>query len=197
MGTRYKILFLIFTLFIIVNYAVNVFLSPVEVSYEGINKELSLSNDVEVLFDDYGVPSKLPWALSFENGLPPTTISTFTDGGPLSFLGYSQDYLENFLIEGSNSVVSVHPTQIYEMLLYFLGFYIIRKFFSKTDNIAGLTSSIYLMYAGFSRFIVEILRTNERYYLDLSSAQFISIIIFFIGFSMLLNIKYKIFDGNN
>jgi len=147
--------------------------------------------------DDYGVPSKLPWALSFENGLPPTTISTFTDGGPLSFLGYSQDYLENFLIEGSNSVVSVHPTQIYEMLLYFLGFYIIRKFFSKTDNIAGLTSSIYLIYAGFSRFIVEILRTNERYYLDLSSAQFISIIIFFIGFSMLLNIKYKIFDGNN
>ena len=105
--------------------------------------------------------------------------------------------MENFLIEGSNSVVSVHPTQIYEMLLYFLGFYIIRKFFSKTDNIPGLTSSIYLMYAGFSRFIVEILRTNERYYLDLSSAQFISIIIFFIGFSMLLNIKYKIFDGNN
>ena len=57
MGTRYKILFLIISLFIIINYAVNVFLSPVEVSYEGINEELSLSDDVEVLFDDYGVPS--------------------------------------------------------------------------------------------------------------------------------------------
>lgn len=57
MGTRYKILFLIISFFIIINYAVNVFLSPVEVSYEGINEELSLSDDVEVLFDDYGVPS--------------------------------------------------------------------------------------------------------------------------------------------
>ena len=147
--------------------------------------------------DDYGVPSKLPWALSFENGLPPTTIATFTNDGPLAFLGYNQDYLKDFLIEGSNTVVSVHPTQIYEMFLYVLGFYFIRKFFYKNRNILGLTSSIYLMYAGFSRFIVEILRTNERYYLDLSSAQFISIIIFIIGASMLLNIKFKIFNGNN
>ena len=57
MGTRTKILFLIITLFIVINYAISAFLSPVEVSYEGINKELSLSKDVEVLFDDYGVPS--------------------------------------------------------------------------------------------------------------------------------------------
>ena len=57
MGMRYKILFLIITLFIIVNYAINAFLKPVEVSSSGINTELSLSDDVEVLFDDYGVPS--------------------------------------------------------------------------------------------------------------------------------------------
>ena len=57
MGVRTKILFLIITLFIVINYAINAFLKPVEVSYSGINTELSLSNDVEVLFDDYGVPS--------------------------------------------------------------------------------------------------------------------------------------------
>ena len=39
------------------NYAINAFLKPLEVSYEGVNTELTLSNDTEVLFDDYGVPS--------------------------------------------------------------------------------------------------------------------------------------------
>ena len=57
MEMRTKILFLIIVSFIIINYAINAFLKPVEVSYSGINTELSLSNDVEVLFDDYGVPS--------------------------------------------------------------------------------------------------------------------------------------------
>ena len=57
MSIRNKILFALFSIFIIINFAINSFLKPVEVSYEGINSQLSLSNDVEVLFDDYGVPS--------------------------------------------------------------------------------------------------------------------------------------------
>ena len=28
--------------------------------------------------DDYGLPSKLPWAVSFPNGLPPTTATSFS-----------------------------------------------------------------------------------------------------------------------
>ena len=44
MGMRYKILFLLIALFIMVNYAINAFLKPVEVSYNGINTELSLLN---------------------------------------------------------------------------------------------------------------------------------------------------------
>ena len=57
MGTRKKILFLIIVSFIIINYSINVFLKPATVSYEGINTELSLKDNVEVFFDDYGVPS--------------------------------------------------------------------------------------------------------------------------------------------
>ena len=148
--------------------------------------------------DDYGIPSKLPWAISFPEGLPPSTIFTFSENGSFSYLDYNVLNLKNYLVENSYSVVSVHPTQIYEMILYFLGFLLLRKLSLKTNQILGLTSSLYLMYAGFSRFIVEIIRTNERYYLDLSSAQFISIIMFIIGLSMLLNInKLKIFDGKN
>ena len=107
--------------------------------------------------------------------------------------------MQPYLIEGSSNVISVHPTQLYEMTLYILGFLLIRKFFSKTQKTLGLTTALYLMYAGFSRFIVEIIRTNQRYSfleLELSSAQFISIIMFIIGITMLLNInKLKVFDG--
>ena len=148
--------------------------------------------------DDYGVPSNLPWAISFPNGLPPSTIFTFSENGSFSYLDYNVLNLKNYLVENSSSVVSVHPTQIYEMILYFLGFLLLRKFFSQTKETLGLSSALYLIYAGLSRFVVEILRTNERYFLDLSSAQFISIIMFIIGLSILLNInKLKIFDGKN
>ena len=148
--------------------------------------------------DDYGLPSKLPWAVSFPEGLPPTEILTFTDTN-YPFLGYTKETLQQYLVEGSSSVISVHPTQLYEMTLYILGFLLLRKFFSDTQKTLGLTTALYLMYAGFSRFIVEIIRTNERYSaLELSSAQFISIIMFIIGISMLLNInKLKVFDGKN
>ncbi len=54
---RSKILILLLILFFLINYSVNAFLAPSEISYNGINTELSLENDVEVLFDDYGVPS--------------------------------------------------------------------------------------------------------------------------------------------
>tara|TARA_B100001142_G_C14334091_1_gene655204 strand:+ start:1429 stop:2346 length:918 start_codon:yes stop_codon:yes gene_type:complete len=149
--------------------------------------------------DDYGLPSDLPWAISFPNGLPPTTVFTFTDINYYKFLGYTKETLQPYLIEGSSNVVSVHPTQLYEMTLYILGFLLLRKFFSNTQKTLGLTTALYLMYAGFSRFIVEIIRTNERYsILELSSAQFISIIIFTIGIAMLLNInKLKVFNGKN
>jgi len=148
--------------------------------------------------DDYGIPSNFPWAVSFPNGLPPSTIFTFSENGPFSHFNYNLLELKKYLIDGNSSVLSVHPTQLYEMFLYFLGFLLLRKLFFQTKKTLGLTSALYLMYAGITRFLVEILRTNERYFLDLSSAQFISIIMFIIGLSMLLNInKLKIFDGKN
>ena len=57
MGKVYKILFFAITLLILINFSVNSFLKPANVKYDGINQELSLQNDVEVFFDDYGVPS--------------------------------------------------------------------------------------------------------------------------------------------
>lgn len=139
--------------------------------------------------DDYGVPSNLPWAVSFSDGLPPTTVDTFlTD---FKFLNYSELDLSVYLIEGQNSIVSVHPTQIYEMILYFIGFFLIKHFYSVLNFKKGSIFSTYLIVAGFSRFIVEFLRTNEKYMFNLSSAQYISIIMFLSGFLFLIYLSKK------
>ena len=139
--------------------------------------------------DDYGLPSNLPWAISFPNGLPPTTVDTFlTD---FSFLNYSSLDLSNYLIEGQSSVISVHPTQIYEMLLYFIGFFLIKRFYSVLNFKKGSIFASYLIVGGFSRFMVEFLRTNERYMFNFSSAQYISMIMFISGTIFLIFLYNK------
>ena len=134
--------------------------------------------------DDYGIPTKLPWAVSFENGLPPTTIEVFTS--QYSFLNYNFTDLQEYLIEGSSNVISVHPTQLYEMILYFIGFLIIKKMYNQISHINGMAFSLYLILGGLSRFSIEFLRTNERYFLNLSSAQYISIIMIIFGLAFIL-----------
>jgi len=139
--------------------------------------------------DDYGLPTSSPLGIAFPNGLPKTLISTFTENGQLHHLGYNAEQLKDFLIPGSTEIIKVHPTQIYEMILYFLGFYLIRNAFKNTKLTLGLTSSIYLVYAGLSRFIVELIRTNERYMFNLSSAQYISLLLIFAGIIIYLNLN--------
>jgi len=139
--------------------------------------------------DDYGLPSNLPWAVSFPNGLPPTSVNTFlTD---FSFLNYSKLELAPYLLKGQEHFLSVHPTQIYEMLLYFIGFFLIKHFYSTLNFAKGSIFASYLITGGFSRLIVEFLRTNERYLFNLSSAQYISIIMIFSGIILLLFLSIK------
>jgi phosphatidylglycerol:prolipoprotein diacylglycerol transferase len=56
--------------------------------------------------DDYGLPSTLPWAMKFPDGLPPTTVVNLSR-------------LHATFPPGTNplDVVAVHPTQVYETVL--------------------------------------------------------------------------------
>ena len=99
--------------------------------------------------DDYGIPSNLPWACAFPQGLPPTDLS-------------------------------VHPTQLYEMSIYFLIFIYLR-YRKRNQEFPGELMFEYLFLAGFSRFMIEFIRTNTKYLFDLSSAQYLSIIMMVIG----------------
>ena len=128
--------------------------------------------------DDYGIPSKLPWAVTFSEGSPVSDANTF-----IQTYNYNLNDLNAYFIEGTE-YISVHPTQLYEMSLYFISFLIIKKFYNQISKTKGLAFSLYLILGGVSRFLVEFLRLNDRYFLNLSSAQYIS--IFMIAFGLFL-----------
>ena len=119
--------------------------------------------------DDYGLPTHLPWGIEFPNGLPPSTYSIFQTY-------YPWVSLDNF----DPGVLSVHPTPIYEAIIGGLIFYYLYQ--KRTSvTIVGSLFFTYLILAGTERFIVEFLRVNEKYFIGLSGAQVISILMITIG----------------
>ena len=125
--------------------------------------------------DDYGLPSSLPWAVSFPEGLPPTTISSFAAYYP---------WIDT---SGINSeVFKVHPTQLYESAVGILLFFFLWSRRKKNQR-AGTMFFSYLLLAGIERFFIEFLRTNEKYLFDtFSGAQMISFLMILVGSYFLL-----------
>lgn len=120
--------------------------------------------------DDYGIPSNLPWAISFENGIPPTTINAFIIQYP---------WIDISKFEGD--ILRVHPTQLYETIICFFLFLILWKY-RHNPSVEGKLFYLYLIFGGVERFFIEFLRTNEKYFMDIfSGAQIISIFMIFIG----------------
>jgi phosphatidylglycerol:prolipoprotein diacylglycerol transferase len=110
---------------------------------------------------DYGVISELPWAYSYLNGTVPT-----------------------------NTGVTVHPTPIYELIcsiLIFVFLWYVRKKTSKN----GELFAYYLVLTSIARFFVEIIRLNPKIFIDLTEAQFISLLLFIIGFIMFVFFKMR------
>ena len=86
--------------------------------------------------DDYGIPSSLPWAMSFPKGIPPTTTNIFSDLYPwIDISGFSP------------GLITVHPTQLYEAIICFLLFFIMWKY-RKASMIKDLLFFLYLVLAG-------------------------------------------------
>ena len=76
--------------------------------------------------------------------------------------------------------IPVHPTQLYEMLAYFSIFFYLR-YRKRNQHFLGELMFEYLFLAGFARFMIEFIRTNSKYIIDLSGAQYLSIIMMLIG----------------
>ena len=129
--------------------------------------------------DDYGIPSTLPWAMTFPQGLPPTTVANLTAMGVTFPPG--TDPLQ---------VVAVHPTQIYETVLMFLAFWWMWR---RRDHghATGWMLGCYLVLGGLERFLIEFLRAKDDRLLGaFTVAQATSVALVVVG-AVLLKLWWK------
>jgi phosphatidylglycerol---prolipoprotein diacylglyceryl transferase len=118
---------------------------------------------------DWGLPSKLPWAMAYPRaivGWGPETV--------LKLNGNDQ------LVSGFFPGVRVHPTPIYEVILYVAIFGLLWSI-RKRVRLEGELLYLYLILVGGARFMVEFVRINPRVLWGLSEAQIISLIMIATG----------------
>jgi phosphatidylglycerol:prolipoprotein diacylglycerol transferase len=119
--------------------------------------------------DDYGQPTNLPWGVKFPNGSPPSTAANLQGFG-VTVSGVDP-----------STVMTVHPTQLYEvaaMLIAFAALWVLRK----KGRPVGWLFGVYLVFAGIERFLVEIVRAkDDRLLGPFTIAQLASVILVAIG----------------
>jgi phosphatidylglycerol:prolipoprotein diacylglycerol transferase len=120
--------------------------------------------------DDYGQPTNLPWGVKFPNGSPPSTAANLHAFGVSVSPGVDP-----------STVMSVHPTQLYEvaaMLVAFAVLWVLRK----KGRPVGWLFGVYLVFAGIERFLVEIVRAkDDRLLGPFTIAQLASVILVALG----------------
>ncbi len=120
--------------------------------------------------DDYGIPTSVPWAVRFPEGLPPSTAANLAawdvpvpaDAAPLD-------------------VLAVHPTQLYETTIMLFVFWLLWRMRDHGRG-TGWLFGLYLMLAGTERFLIEFLRAkDDRYVYGFTLAQVTSVAVVSIG----------------
>ena len=96
------------------------------------------------------------------------------------------------LSRGVESILPVHPTQIYEMILYFMIFLYLHFILTKHKKFKGQIFYEYLFLTGLSRFVVEFYRVNPKYFDIFSGAQIISLIMIFLSTFLMFKYRKKI-----
>lgn len=123
-----------------------------------------------VVGDDYGGPTSLPWGVRFPLGSPPSTA-----GNLRMFHVQIPDSVT------ANTVMAVHPTQLYETFAMLIVFAVLWRWRSKARG-TGWLFGAYLAFAGVERFCVEILRAkDDRLLGTFTIAQLTSVAIVVVG----------------
>lgn len=125
--------------------------------------------------DDYGRPWDGPLAVMFPQGAPPSTAFHMNRsfGIPIPE-GMSPD-----------TVMAVHPTQLYETVLGFVMFAILWRL-RDHKHAEGWLFGVYCIVAGTERFIIEFFRAkDDRFFGPLTAAQVIGLAIVAIGIVLL------------
>jgi phosphatidylglycerol:prolipoprotein diacylglycerol transferase len=127
--------------------------------------------------DDYGKPWTGPLAVSFPNGAPPSTVA---------------DLVANFKMRfppgtDPNTLLSVYPTQLLEVVLGFAMFAILWRLRTHRHR-EGWLFGVWCVLAGIERFIVEFLRVKDDRFptlAGLSMAQAIAIGVVLVGLGII------------
>ena len=117
--------------------------------------------------DDYGRPTSLPWGVAFPRGLPPTTAGYLRGEFGLAIPPGTPD----------DTLLRVHPTQLYELGLASLVFWIGTILLRRHGRPGRVALTVFALLA-VERFAVEIVRAkDDRFFGFLTVAQVISLAI--------------------
>ena len=121
--------------------------------------------------DDYGRPWNGPLAVAFPEGAPPSTVRNMQ-----ALFGIQPPPGTN-----PDTVLAVHPTQLYETVLGFVMFAILWRLRGH-KHAEGWLFGLYLVLAGIERFVIEFLRAkDDRFFGPLTAAQVIGLALAALG----------------
>jgi phosphatidylglycerol:prolipoprotein diacylglycerol transferase len=123
--------------------------------------------------DDYGRPTESWVGIAFPKGLPPTTARHLREFGA-----------EVDPTLPGDTLLRVHPTQLYEIGAALLIYFVLTKLARRTPA-PGFVFGVFLVLFGIERFLVEILRAkDDRLLGPFTVAQVISAVIVLAGIAL-------------
>lgn len=115
--------------------------------------------------DDYGTPWNGPLAVAFPDGAPPSTVQNLVQ----------QFGLKDYADMPAQTVLAVHPTQLYETAMGLVMFFVLWRL-RDHKHAQGWLFGVYCVLQGTERFIVEFFRAkDDRFFGVLTMAQLIAI----------------------
>jgi phosphatidylglycerol:prolipoprotein diacylglycerol transferase len=121
--------------------------------------------------DDYGVYTNSPIGIAFPEGSPPSTAGQLRLAGDTGVPAGLPD----------NAVVTVHPTQLYEVGLALIMFAILWRLGARKLK-PGQLFAVFMMLYAVERFIIEFVRAKtDRWVLGMSTSQLASIALLATG----------------
>ncbi len=125
--------------------------------------------------DDYGLPSRLPWAVAFPNGAPPTTAMNLRN----------QFHVAIPPATPPDQLLTVHPTELYEIVLTFAVFVLLWRR-REHRHAAGWLFGLYLVLSSIERIVAEIFRAkDDRLFLGITVAQIWSAALVAVGLAVM------------
>jgi phosphatidylglycerol:prolipoprotein diacylglycerol transferase len=131
--------------------------------------------------DDYGRPWSGPLAVQFPEGAPPSTAGVMSREFGITFPPGTDP----------NTVIAVHPTQLYEVAIMLAVFALLWRWRLK-DKPVGWLFGVYLLFAGVERFVIEFLRAkDDRLLGPLTVAQVVSMVLIVIAISLIAKYSHS------